>query len=259
MTDVAVTAGPDIAVERHGHVALTEIRRPPSNYFDLDLLERLADCWEELDRDTGCRAIVLASEGKAFCAGNQHLASAAPPPPGRTVYRAASRLFHVRKPVVAAIHGAAVGGGMGLALVADFRIVCRAARFWPNFSRLGMHAGFGLTVTLPRLVGVQMAANLLYTGRRIDGEEAVRIGLADELVPSDELRERALALATDIAESAPFAVQSMRTTLRRELCASVDAAMEREFTEQSWQRATEDFAEGTRSVAERRAPVFRQR
>ena len=100
----------------------------------------------------------------------------------RHLYKEATRLFRARKPVVAAVHGAAVGGGLGLALVADFRVTCAEARFSANFNRLGFHPGFGLTTTLPRLVGPQQAALLFYTGRRIAGDEAVRIGLADLLV-----------------------------------------------------------------------------
>lgn len=257
---MAASEQTDLRIERHGHVTVTEICRPPSNFFDADLLTRLAEAWETLGRDEACRAIVLASHGKAFCAGNQHSAEtpvdAAAPMPGATIYAAAARLFRARKPVVAAVQGAAVGGGMGLALVADFRIASPEARFWANFSRLGYHAGFGLTATLPRLVGAQKAASLLYTGRRISGEEAQNIGLADELVDAGALRQRAIAFAQEIASSAPFAVQSMRTTLRRDLIASVETAMEREFSEQSWQRTTADFNEGKAAIAARRDPDF---
>ena len=115
------------------------------------------------------------------------------------------------------MHGAAVGGGLGLALVADFRVTCQEARFSANFNRLGFHPGFGLTATLPRLVGAQQAALLFYTGRRIPGDEAVRIGLADLLVPQAEVRSAAQALALEIAQSAPLAVMSTRETVRRGL------------------------------------------
>src|SRR6185436_20373861 len=122
-------------------------------------------------------------------------------------YKEAIRLFRTRKPVVGAIHGAAVGGGLGLALVPDFRVTCAEARFSANFTRLGFHPGFGLTTTLPRLVGVQQAALLFYTGRRIGGQEAQRIGVADLLVAQDQVRTSAIELAREIAASAPLAVQ----------------------------------------------------
>src|SRR5215471_4613357 len=111
---------------------------------------------------------------------------------GASLYREAVRLFRCVKPVVAAVQGAAVGGGLGLSLVGDFRVASPESRFSANFSRLGFHAGFGLTVTLPRVIGVQQAALLFYTGRRLTGEEAKAIGLADVLVSQQELRAAAL-------------------------------------------------------------------
>jgi len=176
--------------------------------------------------------------------------------PQRHLYKEAIRLFRTRKPVVAAVHGAAVGGGLGLALSADFRVTCAEARFCANFSRLGFHQGFGLSVTLPRLVGPQKAALLLYTGRRVPGDEAVTIGLADKLVAESDVRKEALALAGEIAISAPLAIQSIRETLRRGLADQVEAATERELVEQDWQRKTEDFREGVNAMSARRTPNF---
>jgi enoyl-CoA hydratase/carnithine racemase len=157
------------------------------------------------------------------------------------------------------VQGAAVGGGLGLALVADFRVTCQEARFSANFNRLGFHPGFGLTATLPRLVGVQQAALLFYTGRRIPGDEAVRIGLADVLVSLAEVRGAAQSLALEIAQSAPLAVTSTRETVRRGLCDAIETATERELVEQDWLRRTEDFKEGIKAMAERRLPDFQGR
>ena len=178
---------------------------------------------------------------------------------GRHLYKEAIRLFRTKKPIIAAVQGAAVGGGLGLALVADFRVTCSEARFSANFNRLGFHPGFGLTATLPRLVGVQQAALLFYTGRRIPGDEAVRIGLADLLAPQAELREAAQKLALEIAQSAPLAVIATRDTVRRGLVDAIEAATERELVEQDWLRRTEDFREGVRAMADRRLPDFKGR
>src|SRR5204862_8367867 len=164
-----------------------------------------------------------------------------------------------RKPIVGAVQGAAVGGGLGLALVPDFRVTCSEARFSANFNRLGFHPGFGLTVTLPRLVGPQQAALLFYTGRRIPGDEAVRIGLADLLVTQEEVRSAAQALALEIAQSSPLAVLAPRETVRRGLIDAVEAATDRQLGEQDWLRRTDDFQEGIKAYAERRLPNFQGR
>jgi enoyl-CoA hydratase/carnithine racemase len=251
------TAWKDVGVEMTGHVGSVEIRRPPNNFFDKPLIAEIAAAFEIFDQDPQCRAIVLAAAGKAFCAGADFANRPATDRVGRHLYKEATRLFRTRKPVVAAVHGPAIGGGLGLALVADFRITCAEARFSANFNRIGFHPGFGLTTTLPRLVGPQQAALLFYTGRRIAGDEAVRIGLADVLVAQSEVRSAAQALALEIAQSAPLAVMSTRATLRRGLADAIEASTERELVEQEWQRGTDDFKEGVKAMAERRLPDFK--
>jgi len=252
----------DVGVERDGAVALVELRRPPHNYFDVALIGALADAFEALEADRACRAIVLCAQGSAFCAG-ANFANREATPPRRSarainpLYGEALRLFACAKPVVAAVHGPAVGGGLGLALVADFRITCAEARFSANFNRLGFHPGFGLSVTLPRLVGVQQATLLLYTGRRIDGAQAQRIGLADELVPQDQVRPRALELAREIALSAPIAVQATRATLRAGLVEQIRSAVAHESAQQNAHFKTADFKEGVAAMAARREPQFK--
>jgi 2-(1,2-epoxy-1,2-dihydrophenyl)acetyl-CoA isomerase len=252
--DVTVEVGAD-------YVALAEIRRPPNNFFDLALIDDIAEAFERLDADDACRAIVLASEGRHFCAGANFGApqDASGGDPDRHLYDAAVRLFETRTPVVAAIQGAAIGGGLGLALMPDFRVAAPEARFSANFARLGFHHGFGLSVTLPRLVGQQAAAELLYTGRRINGDEAFAMGMCDRLVPESGLRDEARALAAEIAGSAPLAVASIRETLRGGLAAEIRAATDREKVEQDRLRKTKDFREGTKAMGERRPPDFKGR
>jgi len=247
----------DVFVERSGYVRVVEFRRPPHNFFDTALIEALADAFEALEREPDCRAIVLASEGRAFCAGANF--QGAPDPAGANygaLYAAAARLFACTRPVVAAIQGPAVGGGLGLALVADFRVAAPAARFAANFVKLGIHPGFGLTYTLPRLIGAQRAHLLLLTGRRIDADTAAAWQLVDRVVPGEHLRAAALELAGEIAEGAPLAVQSTRATLRRELAAAVRAQTAHELAEQTRLFATRDHAEGVRAVRERRPGRF---
>jgi enoyl-CoA hydratase/carnithine racemase len=157
------------------------------------------------------------------------------------------------------VQGGAIGGGLGLACSADFRVGAPEARFTSNFAQLGFHHGFGLTLTLPLVAGRQKSLELLYTGKRIGGEEAFEIGLLDRLVPLDELRQAARELAREIASSAPLAVQSIRKTMRGDLAEAFRAATVHEGSEQIWLRQTADFQEGIKASAERRAPVFQGR
>ena len=159
--------------------------------------------------------------------------------------------------MVAAVQGAAVGGGLGVALSADFRVASPESRFSANFAQLGIHHGFGLTVTLPLVVGPQRALeDLLYTGARVNGEDAHAIGLCDRLVGSDRLREEAIGLAHEIAISSPLAIRSIRATMRGDLADRVRSATAHEATEQAKQFDTPDFAEGVAAAAERREPRF---
>jgi enoyl-CoA hydratase/carnithine racemase len=256
----------DIGVERSGLVGLLEIRRPPNNFFDIALIREIAGALEALDADDSCRAVVLAAQGKAFCAGanfgDGSTLNAAGQRPGEQaspvqhLYTEALRLFRTSKPIIAAVHGAAVGGGLGLALVADFRVTCPEARFCANFTRLGFHPGFGLTATLPEAIGKTNAALMFYTSRRVGGEDAHKMGLADVLVPQDEVRPVALKFAAEIAENAPLGVIATRATMRAGLADRVKKATEHEVAEQSRLRATDDFREGVKAMAERRVPNF---
>ena len=253
---------PLIAVSQAGPIATIEMRGPPNNFVSVALIAAIADALERLDRDPACRAAVLCAEGKHFCAGADFSTRgqdgrAEPVERGRHLYKEAIRLWRTAKPIVAAVQGAAIGAGLGLAVMADFRLACPEARFSANFTRMNFHPGFGLTATLPRLIGAQRAALLMYTGRRVSGEEALAMGLIDRLVPAEDLRTAATELATEIAQSGPLAVQSTRETLRRGLAEAVQAATEREYQEQNWLRQTEDFREGTRAMAERRLPDFK--
>ena len=240
------------------HVATVQLRRPPNNFFSFDMISALADALEELDRNDECRCVVLTAEGKNFCAGADFSGNASPYSTA-DLYNAATRLFCTNKPFIAAINGAAIGGGLGLALSADFRIASPESKFSANFAQLGFHHGFGLTVTLPRLVGEQKASELLYTGRRVNGTEALEIGLIDQLVPHNEIESAAFTLAAEIASSAPLAVESIRATLRKGIAEKVAQATQHEMAEQTRLKATEDFAEGTKAVSQRRPAEFQRK
>ena len=251
----------DVEVSLADYVATAEVQRPPNNFFDTALIQSLADAFEELDKETDCRAIVLAADGKHFCAGaNFHSGQAERDlrdvETGNPLYAQAVRLFSCKKPVVGAIQGAAIGGGFGLALVPDFRVLCPETRFAANFVKLGFHPGFGLTYTLPRLIGEPRANLVFQTGRRIGGEEAYSWGLGEVLTTKENVRSAALELAKEIAENAPLAVQSVRATMRDGIAATVKAATDHEFREQHRLQQTEDHKEGIKAVAERRPGNF---
>jgi enoyl-CoA hydratase/carnithine racemase len=244
-----------VTVGLSDHVATVEIHRPPHNWFDIGVITTLADSILGLDDEPECRAVVLCSEGKNFCAGADLSGSDLLDSTGR-LYQEATRIFSNRKPIVAAVQGAAVGGGLGLALSADFRVASPESRFSCNFARLGFHQGFGISVTLPAVVGQQHALELMYTAADVRGEDALRLGLVERVVPADELRAAALAFAGEIAASAPLALLAIRETMRGDLAERVQAATAREEREQQRLRTTDDFREGVAAVAERRPPNF---
>jgi len=242
------------------YVAEVEIRRGPNNFFDKGLIAELCESFEALDANPDCRAIVLCSEGKHFCAGANFGGRVdVSNNDGRHLYDEAVRLFRTRTPVVAAVQGAAIGGGLGLALMPDFRVATPEARFSANFARLGFHQGFGLSVTLPRIVGNQRALEIFYTGQRLTGAEALEIGLVDRLASKDEVRGAARTLAVEIATSAPLAIESIRDTMRGDLADLVRQATDREKAEQDRLQKTQDFREGVAAMAERRKPEFKGR
>lgn len=249
-----------VTLDRAGaHVAVVEIHQPPANFFDRDILREVADAGERA-ADEGARAVVLCSEGKHFCAGAS-LGDASgeldPRAAAERVYEQAVRIFRLDVPVVAAVQGAAVGGGLGLACAADFRVAGPRTRFEANFARLGFHCGFALSVSLPRIVGHTAAQRMLLTGLPVRAEEALALGLADRLASEvGQEREVALELAGELAAAAPLAVRSMRRTLRADLLDGLEAALRHELDEQERLWRTEDCAAGITASLNRDTPTF---
>jgi enoyl-CoA hydratase/carnithine racemase len=249
-----------VLVDHADHVAVVTVTNAPHNYLNARLVGQLSEALEEIDKDQRFRSTVLQTAGRTFSAGadlsdlDQGLG---PQNAGlNPIYHQGLRLFKVSKPIVAAVQGAAVGAGLGLALVADFRVAAPTARFVASFVSLGIHPGFGLTYTLPRIIGHQRADLMFLTGRRIKAEEALVWGLVDQVVAATELRQAALSLATEIAANAPLALTATRATLRRGLTEAVTEHLQIEDAEQKRLRGTQDFAEGVRAVAERRIGRF---
>jgi len=243
--------------------AIGEIRfaKPPFNYACPELLRQIADAIDLFDADPAVRCIVLSSEGKSFCAGadlagDESLTTGDGMDAISRLYEQALRIFRRKKPLVAAIQGAAIGAGLGLALAADFRVAGPGARLSANFVRLGFHPGFALTVTLPRLVGAQKAAWLFLSAERAKPEDALAWGLVDRIASGDDLMSEARAFASEIAENAPLALVAIRQTLVAGLADACEAAMRHEHEQQTILKATADYAEGVASVFERREARF---
>ncbi|MFT6582291.1 MAG: enoyl-CoA hydratase/isomerase family protein [Alphaproteobacteria bacterium] len=250
----------DVTVEIANYVALVTFAKPPNNFFDVALIREIAEAFEALDDETACRSIVLASPGRIFCAGanlndGRDLGEKSP---GRyPLYEEGVRLFRTKKPIVGAIQGAAIGGGLGLAMVPDFRVGCPQSRYSANFTRMGYHPGFGLTVTLPETIGWKNAEAILYTGRRITGAEGHAMGLSDVFVAtSEEVTPAAVRLAREIAECSPLGVVACRQIMRDGYADRVAAATTLELENQNALRGTVDFAEGVKAMTERRLPHF---
>jgi enoyl-CoA hydratase/carnithine racemase len=255
MTGPDATFGDVTATHVGGHVTEVEMHRPPANYFDTGLLRGVVEAIDRAVED-GARAVVLCSEGRHFCAGLDFGATDTPEPGALAdLYATARHLIDGPLPVVVAVQGSAVGGGLGLALTGDFRVAAPTSRFMANFARLGFHQGFGISLTLPAAVGSQKALELLTTGRRIDGDEALAIGLCDRL--HEDPRAGAHALAAEIAGSAPLAVASIRRTMRAGLIDRFSEMVDHERAEQLRLMRTADFREGIAASMARRPPEFR--
>ena len=248
----------DLKTDLQNNIGFVSINRPPNNHFDAELIGQIADFLEEMDKHEDCRSIILSSEGKHFCAGADFTRSSykEESDPYEKLYKEAVRLFKTKKPVIATIQGAAVGGGLGVALSADFRIACEESRFSANFSKLAFHQGFGTTVTLPRVVGNQKAKWMLLTSARVKGKEAYEIGLADFFVPQNELLNKAKELANEINMAGPLGGQAIRETIKGDSVDKIEEIVKWELSEQNRLRETADFKEGIKASLEKRKPEF---
>jgi enoyl-CoA hydratase/carnithine racemase len=247
-----------VLVRRDGAVATLTLNRPERrNAIDQAMRDALRAALHELDVDETVRCVVLTGAGTAFCAGvdlaEGQDASQATPGSRAPV---AEPLWAFRKPVLAALNGPAVSGGLELALACDVRIAAQGARFGLTEVRIGSLPGSGGTQLLPRIVGSGDAARLLLTGDLVDAAEALRIGLVSEVVPDADLEAAAAALAARIAASAPLSLLAAKRALQaaRDLPFSDGQALERQL----WAElaASQDRAEGRAAFRERRPPRF---
>ncbi len=251
----------DIQTVKNGHVGEIRFAKPPFNFACPALLAGIADAIDGFDADPDVRCLLLSSDGKSFCAGadlagDEAITSGSGMDAIGLLYEQALRIFSRKKPMVAAVQGAAIGAGLGLVLTADFRVAGPAARFSANFTRLGFHPGFALTHTLPRLIGEQRAAWMMLSSARVKPEDALAWGLADRLSAEGDVLEVARAMAAEVADNAPLAIMAVRRTLTAGLADAAKSAMAYEHAEQTVLKQTADYAEGVASVFERRDAQF---
>lgn len=245
----------DVELDESSHVATVSFSRGRNNYLTYELIEQLLEELEDL-RPPSTRAIVLRSVAHHFSAGADFGGERPSQAAGPHVFDLVPRLYSLEVPVVAAIGGAAIGAGLGLALAADFRLATPAAYFLTNFNRIGLTPGFGLSFTLPRMVGSQRAAEMFYTARRVGAEEAFGFGLCDRVVEPERLDDAAASLATNIALSSPRAVAGTRRALRAGLVEGLKETLKVERGDQSALIDTDDFREGVQAWRDKRAPNF---
>ncbi|HSH57245.1 MAG TPA: enoyl-CoA hydratase/isomerase family protein [Halomonas sp.] len=253
-----------LITRRHGQVQEIRLNRPHRlNAVTQALYDELNDALTAAEQDPEVRVVVITGEGRAFCVGadlKEHKA-------GRTAFDrrqylqgeqvVCKRLMQLKTPVIAAVNGFALGAGAEIALAADFLLMADSAQIGLPEVSIGNFLGGGVTWLLPRLVGLAKARELVFLGERIDGPEAVRIGLANRHYPDEGFAEAALAFAAKVAGKAPFSMQLAKEQLTMSGERTLDACLTAELEGMMFVGTTRDWQEGVDAFAEKRAPRFR--
>ena len=252
--------------KREGNIATLILNRPERlNALNKDLAVGLNEALDRLDTDQEIDVVVLAGAGRAFCAGGDLGAIGKGresndltelEPILRAGMRAVIKIRTLRQPVIAAVHGAAAGAGMNIALAADLRIASEDAVFGQNFAKVGLFPDYGGTFLLPELVGPAKAAEMFYTGDMIDAAEALRLGIVNRVVPLAQLESAVRALAQKIASGPGIAIRAVKRVLFASGKEALTKALEQEVEQQMKCFPSEDCAEGIRAFFEKRPPKF---
>ncbi len=256
--------GVAVAYRRDGDVGVISMERPDNrNCMTAELLDAFAVASAAARADRDARCVVVVGSGSCFSAGADFKAQVQrgaearlPHERSYAMYEPFLSVLDIEVPVIAAMNGHAIGGGFGLALLCDIRIASRTAKYGANFCRLGLAPGLGISYLLPRLLGASRAAELLYTGRLLSGDEVVAMGLASRAVEASAVLPAALDLAREIAAGAPLAVRATKRSMADGLDWDVRRAAWREAFAQSATVATADFQEGVAALLEKREPRF---
>ncbi|WP_307845894.1 enoyl-CoA hydratase-related protein [Saccharomonospora sp. NB11] len=254
-----------LTTDTDGVRTLTFNRPKAYNSLTVELKERLLTALREAAEDDTVRAVVLTGAGKAFCAGQdlkEHVATLRSDidNPLATVAEhynpIVTALVELPKPVIAAVNGSAAGAGAALAYACDLRIASTSASFSMAFAGVGLGPDSGASWTLQRLVGAGRAVELMLLGRKVDSDEALRIGLVGEVVPDDELAARAHAVAARLAAGPTRAYAKIKSTVAHAAQSSLAEALAAEEAAQTELGATADHREAVEAFVEKRRPTF---
>ena len=257
-----------VRYESRDAIGIITLDRPDNrNSMTPELLDAFSAAAARARGDDAARCVVITGTGSCFSAGadfksilqregGESQKTLAPHERSFAMYEPFLAVLDLEVPVIAACNGHTVGGGFGLSLLCDIRIGARQARYGANFAKLGLHPGLAISYLLPRIVGVSRAAEMLFTGRLVEGDEAERIGILSSALPAAEVLPRALELAAAIASSAPLAVRMTKKTFYRGLGWDIRGAAFTEAFAQAQSLATADAAEGIAALLAKREPRF---
>jgi 2-(1,2-epoxy-1,2-dihydrophenyl)acetyl-CoA isomerase len=254
-----------LLIERDEHVVTLTLNRPDRlNAMNAEMRTMFTDALDEMESDPGVRAVILTGAGRGFCAGGDVGAmtpaadGAAPQLRPLSDYGGslskAIRAFS--RPVIAAVNGPAAGAGLDIALACDIRIASSAGRFATSFVRIGLVPDGGGMYLLPRVVGVQRACELIFSGRTFGADEALQYGVVLEVSEPADLLSRANAIAATFSANAPLALQLAKSGIYRAQESGFAESFDHVSFAQTYLQHTADHAEGIRAFVEKRQPQF---
>jgi len=251
----------NIILDKKGEVAKITLNRPQVlNALDTNTLQEMGAAVEDIENDSSVRVVVITANGRAFCTGADLMGGGTADWSLDNFLRLWNKVFNaienMSKPVIAAINGMALAGGLELVMVCDLAIAAEDAKLCDQHANYGLVPGGGASQRLPRLVGIRKAKEFLYTGDRISPAEAERLGLVNKVVPADKLEEATNELVTKLLGRSPMALKTVKRLVNRGMDSSLYAGLEMEMLAATAHGSTEDMAEGIKAFIERRPPEF---
>ncbi len=252
-----------LTLDKEGGIATLTLNRPEQlNAISLSMAESLERAVDEVDKDNSLKVLILTGAGRGFCAGLDvsaftQVKAMSHKELTHSMHILSLPLYNLPKPTIAAINGVAVGAGLSLAMLCDMRIASEKALFSSGFVRMGLIPDVGATYSVPRVVGIAKAMELMITGDTFDAAEAQRIGMVNRVVPEEEVMKAARELAERIVNGPSIAIELIKQGIRRSLDSTFEQQVEWESFAQHLSMKTEDHEEGARAFFEKRPPQFK--